>query len=104
MLKSLLNAYTPQSQQLIVISTALTKPCKLLSTSLYLQIRVDYMVKVNIRSFYTQYMSERYLVNEWPFDNIDEDALVELIKIFSPNFLDNLSFSQLRNIKLAAGV
>ena len=60
--------------------------------------------EVNIRSFYTQYMSERYLVNEWPFDNIDEDALVELIKIFSPNFLDNLSFSQLRNIKLGAGV
>lgn len=60
--------------------------------------------EMNIRSFYTQYISERYLVNEWPFENIDESALTKLIGIFSPEFIESMSFAYLRNTKLAAAV
>ncbi|GAB6993927.1 M protein trans-acting positive regulator PRD domain-containing protein [Salinicoccus sesuvii] len=57
-----------------------------------------------IRHFYAQYLSEKYKGVSWPFDDIDQDVLTEVVIFVMKTFNEPLDFAVIRNIKILMSV
>src|SRR5699024_12004754 len=57
-----------------------------------------------IRSFYIQYLTERYDINEWPFTDIDHDELLKMFTAFTDTLKFKLQYSDLKLLKLSLAV
>lgn len=58
----------------------------------------------DIRHFYYLYFSEKYPNMEWPFDNIDEAALDELLNFFINFSHVHMNYAYYRNFKIVTAV
>lgn len=60
--------------------------------------------EIEIRSFYIQYLTERYDINEWPFTDIDHDELLKMFTAFTDTLKFKLQYSDLKLLKLSLAV
>lgn len=60
--------------------------------------------EVEVRSFYLQYFVEKYPISEWPFDNLNEDEILNVFRKITDSLNFTRQYSFLRTIKILLAV
>ena len=60
--------------------------------------------EVEIRSFYLQYFVEKYPISEWPFDDLNEDEILNIFRKVTESLNFTRQYSFLRTIKILMAV
>lgn len=60
--------------------------------------------EIEVRSFYIQYFAERYPLNDWPFNEINQEKLLNMFTEFTNKLNYKLQFSDLRTIELSLAI
>src|SRR5699024_698788 len=60
--------------------------------------------EVEVRSFYLQYFVEKYPISEWPFNNLNEDEILNVFRKVTASLNFTRQYSFLRTIKILMAV